>query len=130
MKLFSSILFAAAAMTLSAGARAVDEGTNLLRDPHSLSRNDIQISGEKFLHAWLSKDDEQERLKANMYLMGVMDATEGREWCSYKVALPGSLRESIYSYFSKLSEEQKKEPAAALIKKALMRDLPCSKGSK
>ena len=130
MKLFSSILFAAAAMTLSAGARAVDEGTNLLRDPHSLSRNDIQISGEKFLHAWLSKDDEQERLKANMYLMGVMDATEGREWCSYKVALPGSLRESIYSYFSKLSEEQKKEPAATLIKKALMRDLPCSKGSK
>ena len=130
MKLFPAILFAAAAMTLSAGAQAVDEGTNLLRDPHSLSRNDIQISGEKFLHAWLSKDDEQERLKANMYLMGVMDATEGREWCSYKVALPGSLRESIYSYFNKLSEEQKKEPAATLIKKALMRDLPCSKGSK
>ena len=127
MKLLPATLFAAAAMTLSASAIAVDEGSNLLRDPNSLSRNDIQISGEKFLHAWLSKDNEQARLKANMYLMGVMEATEGREWCSYRRAKPGSLREAVYTFFEKLPQQRRGEPAAALIKEALMQELPCKK---
>ncbi|WP_230683179.1 Rap1a/Tai family immunity protein [Pluralibacter gergoviae] len=127
MKLLPATLFAAATMTLSASAIAVDEGSNLLRDPNSLSRNDIQISGEKFLHAWLSKDDGQERLKANMYLMGVMDATEGREWCSYRRAKPGSLREAVYAFFEQLPQQRWAEPAAALIKEALMQELPCTK---
>lgn len=130
MKLLLVALFATTAVTLTTNSLAADESSNLLRDPNTLSRNDTQISGEKFLHAWLSKDNEKERLKANMYLMGVMDATESVVWCSYKVALPGSLRESIYSYFSKLTEEQKKKTAVSLIKEALAHDLPCSKGSK
>ncbi|EMH4164403.1 hypothetical protein RJ498_003720 [Pluralibacter gergoviae] len=85
------------------------------------------MSGEKFLHAWLSKDNEKERLKANMYLMGVMDATEGRAWCSYKLVKPDSLRETVYAFFKELLPERKKEPASSLIKEALMQQLPCGK---
>ncbi|AIQ99425.1 hypothetical protein LG71_05670 [Pluralibacter gergoviae] len=85
------------------------------------------MSGEKFLHAWLSKDNEQARLKANMYLMGVMDATEGSTWCSYRRAKPGSLREAVYAFFEKLPQQRRAEPAAALIKEALTQELPCKK---
>lgn len=127
MKLLSAALFAAAAMTLPVSALAAGEDSNLLRDPNTLSRNDSQISGEKFLHAWLSKDNEKERLKANMYLMGVMDATEGRAWCSYKLVKPDSLRETVYAFFKELLPERKKEPASSLIKEALMQQLPCGK---
>lgn len=109
-------------------ASSQDDSSNLLRDPNKLSRNDVRMSAEKFISAWLTKDNEQEQLKANMYLLGVMDATEGKEWCSYDVALPGSLRESIYSYFKKLPQERKREAASKLIIEALVQDLPCKKG--
>lgn len=109
-------------------ANGQNDSSNLLRDPNTLSRNDVRMSGEKFLAAWLAKDNEQEQLKANMYLLGVMDATEGKSWCGYTVALPGSLRESIYSYFRKLPKNRKKEAAAWLITEALAQDLPCKKG--
>lgn len=109
-------------------ANGQNDSSNLLRDPNTLSRNDVRMSGEKFLLAWLAKDNEQEQLKANMYLLGVMDATEGKSWCGYTVALPGSLRESIYSYFRKLPENRKKEAASSLITEALAQDLPCKKG--
>ena len=106
-----------------------DDSSNLLRNPNTLSRNDVRMSGEKFIAAWLAKDNEQEQLKANMYLLGVMDATENKAWCGYSVALPGSLRESIYNYFKKLPQDRKKEAASALITEALSQDLPCKKGA-
>lgn len=106
-----------------------DDSSNLLRDPNTLSRNDVRMNGEKFLSAWLAKDNEQEQGKANMYLLGVMDATEGKSWCGYNVALPGALRESLYSFFKKLPPERKKEPASLLITEALAHDLPCKKGA-
>ncbi|MEK0166606.1 Rap1a/Tai family immunity protein [Pseudescherichia vulneris] len=106
-------------------SQPADDTSNLLRDTALLSRNDVNLSGERFLNAWLSKTDERERIKANMYLLGVMDATEGKAWCSYKLALPGSLREGLFDYMNKLSSERKKERASVLITEALAKDLPC-----
>ncbi|EOV8480598.1 Rap1a/Tai family immunity protein [Klebsiella aerogenes] len=105
--------------------QAADDSANLLRDPNQLSRNDVRLSGEKFLQAWLAQDNTQQQLKANMYLLGVMDATEGKAW----QALPGSLRESVYGYFKKLPDERIKQPAAMLITEALAKELPCKKGA-
>lgn len=62
-----------------------------------------------------------------MYLMGVMDATEGSLWCSYRRAKPSSLREAVYVFFKKLPQQRQAEPAAALIKEALTQELPCAK---
>lgn len=101
---------------------------NLLRDPQLLSRDDINLSGGKFLQAWLSTTDERERMKANMYMLGVFDATEGQAWCSYKKSLPGSLRESIYDFFKALPSERLKERASGLITEALSKELPCKNG--
>ncbi|MGG7795829.1 Rap1a/Tai family immunity protein [Klebsiella aerogenes] len=109
--------------------QAADDSANLLRDPNQLSRNDVRLSGEKFFKAWLAQDNTQQQLKANMYLLGVMDATEGKAWCGYQQALPGSLRENVYSYFKKLPDERIKQPAAMLITEALAKELPCKQGA-
>jgi len=106
-------------------SQPADDTANVLRDTALLSRNDVNLSGEQFLNAWLSKTDERERIKANMYLQGVMDATEGKIWCSYKMALPGSLREGVFNYMVKLTPERKKERASVLITEALAKDLAC-----
>ncbi|WP_235234554.1 Rap1a/Tai family immunity protein [Mangrovibacter sp. MFB070] len=104
-----------------------DNSANFLADQTLLSRNDINLSGDKFYQAWLSKDDERERMKANMYLLGVIDASEGTRWCSYSAALPDTLRENIYSFFQHLPKERLKERASKLIIEALEIRLPCSK---
>ncbi|MFE8100782.1 Rap1a/Tai family immunity protein [Brenneria goodwinii] len=133
MKKYSVFLFTAImllASSIASGASDIkpsDDSANLLRDPSLLSRNDINMPAERFLNAWLSNNDERERIKANMYLLGVMDATESKEWCSYKVALPHSLRESLFDYFNKLPAERKKERASKIITEALAKDLPCQK---
>jgi hypothetical protein len=36
------------------------------------------MSSERFAQAWFSKTNERERIKAEMYFLGVMDATEGK----------------------------------------------------
>jgi hypothetical protein len=46
------------------------------------------MSSERFAQAWFSKTNERERIKAEMYFLGVMDATEGKTWCSYQRLLP------------------------------------------
>lgn len=106
-------------------SQPADDTANFLRDRALLSRNDVNLSGERFLNAWLSKTDERERTKANMYLLGVMDATEGKVWCSHRLALPGSLREQVFNYMVKLSPERKKERASVLITEALAKNLAC-----
>lgn len=123
---FTITLFSALLNITQAATKPISLPQN--QDP--LTRNDARMNGEKFLQAWLDKNNEQERLKANMYLLGIMDATEGKAWCSYQIALPNSLRESVYSYFKKLPEQRKQESAAVLITEALAQDLPCQNGEK
>ncbi|MEE3664815.1 Rap1a/Tai family immunity protein [Brenneria sp. g21c3] len=129
--LFTILMFVASSIACGASdIEPSDDSTNLLRDPTLLSRDSIDMPAERFLNAWLSKNDERERMKANMYLLGVMDATENKEWCSYKIALPHSLRESLFDYIAKLPTERKKERASKIITEALAKDLPCKKNNK
>lgn len=55
-----------------------DDTSNLLRDPGLLTGYDLNLSAARFASAWLSKTNERERIKADMYLLGVVDASEGR----------------------------------------------------
>lgn len=58
-----------------------DDTSNLLRDPGLLTGYDFNLSAARFASAWLSKTNERERIKADMYLLGVVDASEGKAWC-------------------------------------------------
>lgn len=58
-----------------------DDTSNFQRDPTLLTGYDLNLSADRFAKAWLSKTNERERIKANMYLLGVVDASEGTAWC-------------------------------------------------
>lgn len=118
---FSSVSLA------SSESPAQDDTNNFFADSSLLLRNNTNLTGEKFYRAWLAKDDERERLKANMYLLGVFDASEGREWCGYSKALPDTLRENVYSFFQHLPEKRLQERASSLIIESLKKTLPCDK---
>ena len=72
----------------------------------------------------MSKDVSQRHL-AEMFLIGVLDSTEGKLWCGYKIALPGSIQELIYIGFKKESEHSLKRRASEIIISIMSKKLPC-----
>lgn len=107
-----------------------DSSQLLIRDQKSLWPENVNLTGDKFLQAWTSKSNEQERLKADMYLLGVLDATEGKSWCNYQTLKTITLQEIIYSYFKKLPQVRLDERAASLIEEALTHNHSCKNGVK
>lgn len=95
------------------------------RDPSLLTGFDLNLSAERFANAWFSKTNERERIKADMYFLGVMNATEGKAWCSYKRLLPFSAHEHLYSRFENLKPEERNIRASTLIVESLADVLPC-----
>lgn len=89
-----------------------------------LSINNLNFTGTKFFDAYMSKDVSQRHL-AEMFLIGVLDSTEGKLWCGYKIALPGSIQELIYIGFKKESEHSLKRRASEIIISIMSKKLPC-----
>ena len=50
-----------------------------------------------------------------LYLLGVMDATEGKSWCNYQTYKTITLRERIYEAFKKPRKYQFNNRAATVI---------------
>jgi hypothetical protein len=107
-----------------------DDTANLLRDTELLTGFDVNMSSERFAQAWFSKTNERERIKAEMYFLGVMDATEGKTWCSYQRLLPSSAHEHLSSRFANLTPQERKTRASTLIVESLSDVFPCKKEKK
>ena len=105
-----------------------DDTSNFQRDPSLLTGYDLNLSADRFAKAWLSKTNERERIKANMYLLGVVDASEGTAWCTGKPLLPNTLHEFLYSRFANLSKQQGAERASKIIIDGMKELRPCTKG--
>lgn len=86
--------------------------------------DNLRLSGNDFYSAYTSEDVAQRRL-AEMYLAGVLDATEGKLWCGYHIALPGSLQEQIYIGFKKQNRDSLDRRASNVILEILQKILPC-----
>lgn len=108
-----------------ANALPEDSTTNLLRDPALLNGYNVNMSAKRFADAWFSKTNERERIKADMYLLGVADATEGSVWCGYNRLLPSSMHENLYAYFENLSAVKENQRASKIIIDALAELAPC-----
>ncbi|WP_416260199.1 Rap1a/Tai family immunity protein [Gibbsiella quercinecans] len=104
-----------------------DSSQLLIRDQRFLWQENVNLTGDKFLQAWGSTSNEQERLKADMYLMGVLDATEGKNWCNYQRLKTITLQEIIYSYFKKPPQARLNERAAKLIEEAITQHHSCKR---
>ena len=84
----------------------------------TLSPQNPRLTAGEFLAACTSPSEEQ-RYGAGMYLLGVMDTTEGTVWCNYTFFKTISLHETVYEYIKKLPEERLKESASSIIIEAL-----------
>lgn len=71
----------------SIGAESLAEGNKLTVDS-------VNLRAEQFFKSYMS-NDVRERENAELYLLGVMDATEGKSWCDYRTFKTITLRERI-----------------------------------
>lgn len=96
--------------------------------PTMITSDSVSLRGDAFLKSFASTT-ESERSAASLYFLGVLDTTEGREWCDFKTLKTITLREFVYEYMKKLNENRMNERASVLIAEALHKSFPC-KGSK
>jgi hypothetical protein len=74
----------------------------------------------------MSQDVKQRRF-AEMYLVGVLDGSEGHVWCGYDQVKGGSIQELLYRKLSTEKEESMSQRASHLITNILANSLPCKK---
>ena len=122
---FRNLVIAVAGSTLlSLGVFAeIPVKVNLQTEQRLIIEN-LDLSASDFWSIYMSKDKAQ-RQAAEMYLVGVIDAGEGTAWCSYAIALPGSLQELVYMGFKILPPEKASQRASRVIIEILSGSLPC-----
>ena len=92
-----------------------------------ISIDSNNLSAEDFWRAYTSPL-QADKYAARYYLLGVMDATEGKAWCSYQQFKTLSLRDYLKGYFNKLTKSQLQQRASSVIEAALI-ELSACKGN-
>jgi hypothetical protein len=95
------------------------EGQNLF-----INNNNLTV--KNFWFTYTSESAEVRRY-AEMYMLGVVDAAEGKSWCSYRKLKTISINETIFSDLKPLVEVKKNERAAYVITDILSKKFPCRK---
>jgi hypothetical protein len=67
----------------------------------------------------------EERRYADLYLLGVVDATEGKVWCSYRTLLTTSILDWVDMGLKELNGSRHNERAAYVITDILSKSFPC-----
>lgn len=89
----------------------------------------INLSAGDFLNAYRSKE-QHERRYAELYLMGVLDSTEGTLWCSYRKFKTDTISETLYEGFENLKDGKRQERASKIIAEILAGKYPCTEGQR
>jgi hypothetical protein len=84
----------------------------------------VNVSVGDFLDAYLGADIERQLL-AEAFLIGVLDATERRGWCSYSTIKTVTIVEHLIPELKKLAGSQMDDRAAPVIEAQLKRIFPC-----
>ena len=103
------------------------ETPTVFEKPEIISIHSNNLSAEMFWRAYTS-NLHADKYAARHYLLGVMDATEGKTWCSYQQFKTLSLRDYLNGYFNKLAESQLQQRASSVIEAALI-ELSACKGN-
>ena len=103
------------------------ESPSVFEKSELISIDSNNLSAEPFWRAYTS-NLPADKNAARYYLLGVMDATEGKTWCSYQQFKTISLRDYVNGYFNKLTESQLQQRASSVIEAALI-ELSACKGS-
>jgi hypothetical protein len=127
-RIFLATLLAAASLTAEASDSA-PYFTRHLPPTQRVFIENIQLTVKDFLAAYMSKS-EAERRYAELYLLGVLDATEGSLWCSYKRFKTDAIGETLYMALEDLKPSQQTERASKIITETLSSRYPCKEASK
>lgn len=92
----------------------------------TITPDSVNMSGEDFITLYMSKDDNKSH-DASFYLLGVLDATEGKLWCNYWTFKIITLRETIFSYLDKFPRDKLKTVRATAIIEEALRRYPCKR---
>ncbi|MDP2370459.1 Rap1a/Tai family immunity protein [Rhodoferax sp.] len=117
---------------VASSAVTADERPSRLANPsphspmQSVMIENVNISTAEFWDAYTSTVVE-ERRRAELFLIGVLDATEGVSWCDYRNFKTDTINEEIYEGLKKLTREQMKGRAARTINQILAKGLPCGR---
>ena len=99
----------------------------ILVETDKIKVDNVNLRAEHFLKLYMS-NDANERKNAELYLLGVMDATEGRSWCDYRTFKTITLRERIFEEFKKLDNSGLNKRASKVIEDILSRRYhPCGR---
>jgi len=79
-----------------------------------------------FLVSYYSNDPQEQNV-THAFLLGIVDATEGREWCGYRIVKSISILEILHNGLKDISPSRHDERAAYVIADILKRRLPCKK---
>lgn len=93
-------------------------------DTQRLITDNLSFTTERFYHAYMSKSVEQRRL-AEMYLIGVIDASEGKTWCNYQVASPSAIQEQAFLGLKHTLKQAPQTRASTAILSRIEQLLPC-----
>ncbi|MCE3252501.1 MAG: hypothetical protein K0Q67_1521 [Cellvibrio sp.] len=92
--------------------------------PMAITEDRVNLSAAEFLPEFISKSPER-RTAARLYLLGVLDSSEGKTWCSYNQIKTVTINEFVFEYLKKQPAEKLKPRASALIEEALHQSFPC-----
>lgn len=90
----------------------------------AITEDKVNLSGTEFLPEFIHQSPER-RSAARLYLLGVLDSTEGKTWCSYNQLKTVTLNEFVFEYLKKLPAERLQARASTLIEEALQNTFPC-----
>lgn len=106
---------------------AVGNNSGLIKSNNptqSLMFENINYSAINYFNALMGKSLEDRRY-AEMYLLGVLDSTEGNIWCDYKTYKTITIDEVLFVEFKKLTRDDLNERASKVIINILKRKFPC-----
>jgi hypothetical protein len=86
--------------------------------------DNANLTAEDFFSAYMSKSVEERRY-AELYLLGVMDSTEGKSWCDYRTFKTITIGEEIFLGFKALEKSKQDSRAAYVITDILSNKFPC-----
>ena len=131
MNISRELIFAAFSVALAAPmVVSATERPSRLSQPLTPTQNVIientAITAGEFWESYTSENADHRR-RAELFLLGVLDATEGVSWCDYRTYKTITIDERLYSELKKLGIGQKDERAAKVIVRVLSKSFPCGR---
>lgn len=90
----------------------------------SLMIENTNLTAKKYFDS-LMKGTIEDRRYAEMYLVGVLDTSEGVSWCDYEQYKTITIDEILFVAFKKLPDVRQNERASSVIVSILKDNFPC-----